>query len=203
MGKVLCLPESEFNNFGIKTGFSYDSDLCWKIIENNMLRFIDREKAELDPSWKQIIPYVVVEPWGKFNQVFAYQRTKQGAEGRLHGNYSIGVGGHIDAEDMEHVVARNDEEAFRATFCQAVYRELDEELSLCRSCFSFTLMGTLYDDSNEVGKVHLGIVVKLLANEEDVVPECQMANAKFYTKKELKNLSPFENWSKILLEEIL
>lgn len=202
MGKVLCLPQAEFNNLGIKTGFTYDNDLCWKIVENSKLEFIEREKAELDPSWKQIIPYVVVEPWEKFNHVFAYQRTKQGAEGRLHGNYSIGVGGHIDEEDMEYVIARNDEEAFRATFCEAVYRELDEELSLFRSCFNFTLMGALYDDSNEVGRVHLGIVVKLLTNEEEVRPEGQMANAKFYQKNELKNLTPWENWSKILLEHI-
>src|SRR5256886_14965862 len=60
--------------------------------------FRPRATVEQDSSFKQIIPYLIVRHAGR---LFLCQRSTQGGEGRLHGKYSIGVGGHINRRDVE------------------------------------------------------------------------------------------------------
>src|SRR2546427_4908447 len=67
--------------------------------------FTPRASVEEDPSFKQIIPYLIVRHRGR---LFLVQRSTEGGETRLHGKYSIGVGGHIkrgDAEGAQDVIA--------------------------------------------------------------------------------------------------
>ncbi len=58
--------------------------------------FLPRPAAEVDPSYKQIIPYVSIL---RGDQVFATRRLSKGGENRLHGLVSLGVGGHITHSD--------------------------------------------------------------------------------------------------------
>ncbi len=58
--------------------------------------YVERERAERTPEWKQVIPYSVVLCDGK---VFLLRRTKGGGEARLFDKLSIGVGGHINPID--------------------------------------------------------------------------------------------------------
>src|SRR2546430_10565124 len=60
--------------------------------------FRPRATVEQDSSFKQIIPYLIVRHAGR---LFLCQRSTQGGDGRLHGKYSIGVGGHINRRDVE------------------------------------------------------------------------------------------------------
>src|SRR5256886_1062323 len=78
--------------------------------------FRPRATVEQDSSFKQIIPYLIVRHAGR---LFLSQRSTQGGEGRLHGKYSIGVGGHINRRDVEGA-----EEVIDA----GLRRELEEEL---------------------------------------------------------------------------
>jgi predicted NUDIX family phosphoesterase len=107
--------------------------------------FKRRGDVEEDPSLKQIIPYMVVRQNGR---VMLFQRTKQGGEGRLHGLFSIGVGGHVARGD-----APSPGEAVR----EGMRRELEEELALA-GAWSAHLVGVLNDDDNAVGQVHFGLV---------------------------------------------
>lgn len=59
--------------------------------------FLPRPQAEEDPSYRQIIPYALVRHAQKF---FLMRRTKGGGEARLHNLYTLGVGGHINPEDV-------------------------------------------------------------------------------------------------------
>ncbi|RME51344.1 MAG: hypothetical protein D6795_08440, partial [Deltaproteobacteria bacterium] len=59
-------------------------------------RFLDREKAETNPDWKQLIPYLTVVRMGS---CFLMRRGRKQSEARLHDRCSLGVGGHIDAAD--------------------------------------------------------------------------------------------------------
>ena len=64
--------------------------------------FVEREYAERTPSLKQVIPYSIVvrhRP-GDEPEVLCLRRTTRGGEPRLHDKLSIGVGGHIDPEDL-------------------------------------------------------------------------------------------------------
>lgn len=110
-----------------------------------------REMLEQDPSFRQIIPYVVLRLGDKFVR---YTRTPAGGEGRLHGRMSIGLGGHIDLPD---VVCAGESVDLDATIGRATERELQEELGDV-DVASREWIGVLTDDDTEVGRVHIGVV---------------------------------------------
>src|SRR3972149_11892576 len=72
--------------------------------------------VEEDTSLKQIIPYLIIR---HRDRIFLFQRSTRGGERRLHGLYSIGVGGHI---------AREDTNGAQDLLAAALERELHEEL---------------------------------------------------------------------------
>lgn len=111
--------------------------------------YLKRMVAEADPTFKQLIPYVVVRDRGA---VFLMHRTDAGGDSRLHGRASIGVGGHLNPVD-------EGEDALLA----GLRREWDEELDAAWEP-EFGLVGLLNDDSNPVGSVHLGVVFSVEAN---------------------------------------
>jgi predicted NUDIX family phosphoesterase len=106
-------------------------------------RYLDRARAEQDPGFKQLIPYVVIRD---ADRVFLMQRTDAGGDPRLHGRASIGVGGHLNPVD-------EGEDALLT----GLRREWAEELVTDWEP-AFELVGLLNDDSNPVGAVHLGVV---------------------------------------------
>ena len=66
------------------------------ILEAKNNHFMPRAKAETDPSFKQIIPYVVITD-GK--NILHYVRGKKAGEQRLVAKGSVGIGGHINRAD--------------------------------------------------------------------------------------------------------
>src|SRR2546428_6002852 len=88
-------------------------------VEDYLLRvreygvFRPRAGVEEDASFKQIIPYLIVRHRGR---LFLVQRSTEGGETRLHGKYSIGVGGHIN---------RGDAEGAQDVVCAGLKREVD------------------------------------------------------------------------------
>jgi predicted NUDIX family phosphoesterase len=99
-----------------------------------------RGEVESDPSWKQVIPYVVLKDRGR---MFLMRRTRAGADARLHERWSIGIGGHVNPED--------------GGLAGGLAREFSEELEV-EAMPDFRLVGLLNDDSDPVGAVHLGVV---------------------------------------------
>ncbi len=191
--KILVKKRSElfakhyFQGF-ISLGIARKANIDWA---NNTFYF-DREKAELDPSLKQLIPYVVVF---KQDNILVYQRVSSSSykEERLRNLYSIGVGGHVEhPESIE----------------QAMIRELEEEFGLSVKKQDLKLVGFINDDSNSVGSVHFGVVYKLdLKSNVNVKPEPrEVHNHVFVSRLELKSMlenNHFETWSKILVPVIV
>lgn len=62
--------------------------------------FVRRSWCEENLDWMQIIPYVIFfqRVNGKY-RIFLYQRGKGSGESRIAGNYSVGVGGHVNPHD--------------------------------------------------------------------------------------------------------
>lgn len=106
-------------------------------------RYLDRSTAEEDPTYKQLIPYVVVRD---AERVFLMHRTDTGGDARLHGKASIGVGGHLDPVD-----------AGADALMAGLRREWSEELEADWEP-EFEPIGFLNDETNQVGAVHLGVV---------------------------------------------
>lgn len=129
--------------------------------------------AETDPSLQQIILYGMLVKGTTF---FAYQRgTQEGSETRLASRLSAGVGGHIEPFDSDII--------------DSLYREIDEEVRFTRNgapislrtaegaldmdafrrIASVEIAGIIKNDSDEVGKVHLGLfcIVRILSEGVD------------------------------------
>src|SRR5689334_12323312 len=96
--RVLCFKRKLLEDLGLFQGLSLEVDKYLSVVTSPaQLQYLNRSEAELDKRYKQLIPYVLVLCNGK---ILRYRRGKGGQETRLHGLYSVGVGGHISEEDQ-------------------------------------------------------------------------------------------------------
>lgn len=150
--------------------------------------FMPRPEAELDPAYRQIIPYVAVVRRG---EVFATTRLNKGGETRLHGKISLGVGGHMNEIDREG-----------DWLMHALRREVDEEIAL-DNFGTLTLRGLIVDNENEVGRVHLGVFFTLTTTGEAAVRETEKLEGGFVKISELNRQDErLEGWSRIAAKEL-
>lgn len=150
--------------------------------------FIPREIAETDPAYKQIIPYMVFQFEDKY---FVMQRKKSAGEQRLASKYSVGIGGHIRKEDM------TDDSIY--TWAK---REFEEEVNYSGS-LEIKNLGVLNDDTTEVGKVHLGLLLLLKGDNGNISIKDEHKSGKLMTLEECKAMfGSFETWSQFALETL-
>ena len=153
--------------------------------------FLPRPQAEEDPSYRQVIPYIVICRGG---EVFATRRLNKGGESRLHGLISLGVGGHIDrAEDGD-----GDDVLMRG-----LIRELREEVGM-DDVGTLEFRGIINDASNDVGSVHLGFFYTLDTRGEVRVKETEKLEGMWLSRSQLPELlSSMETWSQIVTQAAL
>jgi predicted NUDIX family phosphoesterase len=192
---VLVVKRSLFDELGSFQGLNFEpGQYLNPMLSRGNNFFLSRTKAEKDPSHKQIIPYVLLTHAGK---VLHYIRGKKAGEQRLVAKGSIGIGGHMNEND-ESLFAL-DEAAYRA----GVEREVAEEISI-KTKFEDRIVALLNDDSNDVGKVHLGVVHVFKLAEPDVEKrEAMITNLAFLGKDDLiKRRDSLETWSQICLDSL-
>jgi predicted NUDIX family phosphoesterase len=146
---ILVVRRETIEKIGIWHGLNFEVQRYLPVLlarENNF--FMARSAAETDPNFKQIIPYVLLVHGGK---VLHYVRGKKSGEQRLVSKGSIGIGGHMNEQD-EGLFALDE-----AAYLEGVRRETCEELKI-GTTFRNRVAALLNDDSNEVGRVHLGVV---------------------------------------------
>jgi len=153
--KVLVVHANFLDQMGLKEGVNglSSTEKLKVIFDFGNAFFCDRALAEKNENLKQIIPYAIFK---HDHTVFSYVRGKGTDEKRLKGNRSIGIGGHINPIDTVGVDVSLDFNAYR----RALTREINEEVE-------FFAVGTydqpkpiafINDNTNPVGRVHLGIV---------------------------------------------
>jgi predicted NUDIX family phosphoesterase len=149
-------------------------------------RFEPRAAMEIDPSFKQIIPYLVLRDGEDY---FLMRRTRAGGDARLFDRWSIGVGGHIDPGD--------------AGIAGGLRREWHEEL-IADFEPAFTPYALLNDDTTDVGAVHLGVVVLAEAGGRPVrVRETDKLSGAFASPAEVAaGVDHLETWSRIAFEAL-
>jgi predicted NUDIX family phosphoesterase len=193
--KVLVFPRSLFERLGVFQGFSADVDRYLPtILDKKNNSFQPRARAETDPAFKQIIPYVVITD-GK--SILHYVRGKKAGEQRLVAKGSIGIGGHINDEDYSLFI-----DGLQA-FQDAVKREVCEELAV-QGTFDAKPVGLINDDSTEVGRVHFGIVHLLFRTPDKVKKNEQViTQVEFVPIEELKvKRDQMESWSQLCLDNL-
>ena len=192
---VLVVRRSLFDQLGSFQGLNFEPQ---KYLDAFLSRgsnsFLSRSEAELNPAYKQIIPYALIS---FENKIAYYVRGKKAGEQRLVAKGSIGIGGHMNEAD-ESLFAL-DEAAYRA----GVEREVNEEIKI-DSPFEDRIVALLNDDTTEVGRVHLGIVhVFKLAEPKIEKREAMITGLTFLRKEELlARREIMETWSQICLDSL-
>lgn len=156
--------------------------------------FRSRALVEEDPSFKQIIPYVLIRHQDRY---FLARRTERQTERRLHGKYSLGIGGHIN--DLDDPAAARD--VIRA----GLERELNEEVDIVGKRLSLDLVGIISDDSTPVGQVHMGLVYILQTGSADCsIREADLMTCEWATVESLREKLPLmETWSQIVFTNVI
>ncbi len=197
--RVLVVPTVVFHSIGHFQGFSDQSQRYLDgLLRAEHLSFRTRAEVEEDPSYKQLIPYVIFRYTDPTNgeMVFQYTRGTGQGEGRLHRKRSVGIGGHISAEDAAD---RCDTDAYEI----GLQRELSEEVAI-ETAYDTKCVGLINDDDTEVGRVHLGVVHIYDVEQPSISPrETDIAEAGFeHVDALLANREQFESWSQICLEAL-
>lgn len=168
--------------------FSLQSEFLEFVSKN--AEFLSRVSAEKNFLFKQIIPYVAVVCG---DSILVVKRTKKQSEGRLHEKLSIGIGGHVNDTDF-------------LSIDNAMMRELSEEVRV-GEIIDKKIVGIINDDSDDVGRVHLGVayVVTVKSLDFEILEKDKMIG-KFEDLKIVKervDVDNFENWSKLFIKNFL
>lgn len=194
--RVMVVPTDLFRELGYFQGFCPHVDRYFATLTdpaNTSYRL--RREVEEDPSFKQLIPYVIFQHVQDGQPtLFQYTRGSGQGEGRLHSKRSIGIGGHISADDAEGTKSGG------APYDIGLQRELDEEVCI-ETPFTARCVGLINDDETPVGQVHLGVVYLYDCQQPDVSPrESEIMETGFRPVAELLDgLERFESWSQICL----
>jgi predicted NUDIX family phosphoesterase len=194
--QILVVPTALFHRLGYFQGFSPETArYLEELLSPEHTSYQPRDRMETDPSYKQLIPYVIFRHTDAAGRpsVFAYVRGKGQGEQRLHRKRSIGIGGHISSDDSAEI----------NPYDEGLRRELAEEVEI-ESAYREQCVGLINDDETEVGRVHLGVVHIFDVETPAVRPrETEIIEAGFRPVEELlANLDGFESWSRICLEAL-
>ncbi len=151
---------------------------------------MDRPSAEVNPGFRQIIPYAVVL---HDDHIFLMRRIKGSEEKRLHNLFSIGVGGHINPVD------HGGEEPGFDILTEGLRRELEEEVGI--KDYTAHPVGHIVLDDSEVSMVHAGVVYLVHSKDKPQVHEIDKLEGSLATLMEIKEVyEGLEGWSKQVFE---
>jgi len=196
--QILCFKREILRAHPAKT--FYDEGLWREILAR--LEPKARSVAEHDYDTKQLVVYVLI----KHGETFLnYQRTPKTTETRLKALYSIGIGGHVNVDDqIQPTLFGANEAAWKDFVLKAVRREVSEEVQIeWANAQEPRLICFVNDDSNDVGKVHFGVVfvVKLAKPSAALRGERGIGKLSFRTLPELISMrDTMETWSQLLVD---
>jgi len=191
--RVLCFKRELFEQLGAFQGLSLDVEKYLPVLtDSSNLVYQNRSEAEQDKRFKQLIPYVLIICK---DRILRYRRGKGGEETRLHGLYSVGIGGHISDEDHGLFSAS-------AGYHDGMRREVREEVEVDE--LSEKNVAVINDDSTEVGQVHFGVVhIMQVANEKIAGRRSGIVSPEFIPIADaVKNASSYESWSRFCIEKL-
>jgi predicted NUDIX family phosphoesterase len=191
--RVLCFRRQLLDELGVFQGLSLEVEKYLPVVTSPaQILYLNRSEAEQDKRYKQLIPYVLILCQ---DRILRYRRGKGGQETRLHGLFSVGIGGHISEED--HGLFSN-----QLGYQEGMRRELKEEVEI--EAANEAAVAVINDDSTEVGFVHFGVVhVMHVAHEEVVGRRSGIVAPEFVPLTEaMKDPTAYESWSRFCLEHL-
>ncbi len=191
--RVLCFERKLFEDLGVFQGISLDVEKYLPVVTSPAkILYLNRSAAEQDKRYKQLIPNVLVIC---NDRILRYRRGKGGQETRLHGLFSVGVGGHISEEDNGLFTGG-------IGYREAMMRELMEEVAIEE--VKEAPVALINDDSTDVGYVHFGVVHIMPVPDESVAGRRSgIVSPEFVPIAEaVKDAAAYESWSRFCLENL-
>jgi len=162
-----------------------DVDHYMNII-NDHKEFHSRSKMETDPTYKQIIPYLIFTHDNKF---FLMQRKSDASESRLRNKLTLGIGGHIREEDMSE-----------NSLIAWAMREFHEEVNYAGN-ITVKPLGIINDDSNDVGKVHIGFAFLMIGDSPEISVKSELKSGALVSYDDcLAQKECMESWSQFVMD---
>src|SRR6201987_4809522 len=184
--QVLVVRREDMFPDGAWHGFvSDDLDRHQRVIRERHF-FKPRSEVENDPSFQQIIPYVVFRHGERH---FLTHRLRASSEKRLRKQYSLGVGGHINPGDLRS----------GDPILDGLKREWEEEV-VYDGRFDARLLGLLNGDSSPGSKGHLGVVFLVEGDTPNIeIRETDKLAGELLTLDQMRMYYlAMESWSQIV-----
>ena len=178
MERLTTIPRSLFDSIGPFHGVNDFDPKYLSLLDPGNFITVPRPQAEEDPSFKQLVVYFTVREGFDY---LTYWRGKAKGDTRLHAKFSFGFGGHVNEGDVSPLAA--------------LARELKEEIDGFVEHVVF--QGFINDDSDSIGKVHLGLLYEVHMSNIRPSGESNIENLKSMHYPQLAEMyDRMEGWSK-------
>jgi len=191
MESVLCVLRSDLPNEWLQeiTGIKLGEKEFYRALSNVAIHWVPRDKIEDNRKYKQLIPYIIIQTADGL-QTACYRR--KGGEKRLHGLWSLGVGGHININDIP-----KKDMTLSAVVTNGMQRELAEEFAEMPWSPQPVFHGIVNEERTKVGHVHLGLVYMLsVQNKALLKPGMELDSFSWIDTKKISEIK-MELWSQI------
>ncbi len=155
---------------------------------NKNSEYLKRGFAETDENYQQIVAQIILKVHKK---IFIHKVALTGSESRLHDQWPILLGGHINNTDID--------------ITNAFDREFNEEINYKGNIISKNFLGIVKLHDNPVNKVHTGLVWLYEGDSEDFedTGDKGLSNGRFASINELDEIKDkMSFWSKVVYPEI-
>ncbi len=117
-----------------------------------------------------------------------------GEQRLVNNNYQLGVGGHINKEDIKDG---------KDVLEEGMMREWDEEVDFKGKLLDKKLVGIINDDTNAVEEVHVGLVFHFAGDNSDIqIKEIDKMKGEMFSVEEISKL-PHSPWMRIVYDNYL
>jgi predicted NUDIX family phosphoesterase len=188
---VLCVTREEVFPDGAWHGFvDTGLDRVQQVIRERSF-FMLRREVEDDPTYQQIIPYVVFRHRDRY---LLTRRLRASSEKRLRQLYSLGVGGHINPGDLDG----------GDPIADGLKREWEEEVCY-EGHFEARMLGLVNDESSPVSRVHLAVVFLLDGDTPEIsIRETEKLAGELLTLQEMRiHYLEMESWSQMVYDRLV
>jgi predicted NUDIX family phosphoesterase len=185
---VLCVRSEDLFPDGAWHGFIDEGlDRVQRVLREASF-FMPRSQVEDDPTYQQIIPYVVFRHGDRY---LLTHRLKASSEKRLRQLYSLGVGGHINPGDLDH----------GDPIADGLRREWEEEV-VYTGRFSTRLLGAINDQTTPVGRVHVGLIFLVEGDRPEIsIREVDKLAGALLPLDEMRSYYlDMESWSQLIFD---
>ena len=160
---------------------------------NHNFQMMPRYLAETDTEYRQIIPYTILRAKDEDGEAKYYVTKRIGGDNRLLDMYSLGIGGHLEDDNIY----------------ECLYRELKEETGLSsQDIWWKDFCGYIKMNKTEVDAVHIGLIFVLTVKNpaKVVVKEPESLEGQWMNYDEiikLRSNKSMETWAEVVIDKVL